>query len=52
MEELPAGITLRPGQLVIEFQSTEDLLGHLFELSQTIVNDYERFEIACKRVNS
>ncbi len=41
---LPAGIHLRPGELRIEFFGTEDLLRHLFELSQAIANDYRRFE--------
>ena len=44
IDGLPAGIHLRPGELRIEFFGTEDLLRHLFELSQAIVNDYERFE--------
>jgi len=42
--DLPAGIHLRPGELRIEFFGTEDLLRHLFELSQAIVNDYPRFQ--------
>jgi hypothetical protein len=41
---LPAGIHLRPGELRIEFFGTEDLLRHLFELSQAILNDYKRFQ--------
>jgi hypothetical protein len=44
LSDLPAGIHLRPGELRIEFFGTEDLLRHLFELSQAIVNDYVRFE--------
>jgi hypothetical protein len=42
--DLPGGIHLRPGELRIEFFGPEDLLRHLFELSQAIINDYERFE--------
>jgi hypothetical protein len=42
--DLPAGIHLRPGELRIEFFGTEDLLRHLFELSQAIINDYPRFQ--------
>ena len=42
--DLPTGVHLRPGELRIEFFGTEDLLRHLFELSQAIVNDYQRFE--------
>jgi hypothetical protein len=43
MKNLPAGIYLKPGELRIEFFGAEDLLRHLFELSQAMVNDYERF---------
>ena len=42
--DLPAGIHLRPDELRIEFFGTEDLLRHLFELSQAIINDYPRFQ--------
>jgi hypothetical protein len=42
--DLPAGIHLEPGQLRIEFFGAEDLLRHLLELSQAIMNDYARFE--------
>ncbi|MDQ2947751.1 MAG: hypothetical protein M3Y27_17755 [Acidobacteriota bacterium] len=42
--DLPAGIHLRPGELCIEFSGTEDLLSKLFELSQGILNDWERFQ--------
>ena len=34
----------RRGELRIEFFGTEDLLRHLFDLSQAIVHDYRRFE--------
>ena len=37
-------MSLRLGELWIEFNGTEDLLRRLFELSQAIVNDYQRFE--------
>ena len=46
LKDLPAGIHLEPGELRIEFFGAEDLLRHLFELSQAIVNDYERFQVA------
>lgn len=39
IEGLPPGIHLQPGELRIKFRSTEDLLRHLFELSQAIAND-------------
>ena len=44
LADLPAGIHLQPGELRIEFFGTEDLLRHLFELSQAILNDYKRFQ--------
>src|ERR1017187_3669423 len=42
--DLPTGIHLEPGELRVEFSGTEDLLRRLFELSQSILNDYRRFE--------
>jgi hypothetical protein len=44
LSDLPAGIHLKPGELRMEFAGIEDLLRHLFELSQAILNDYRRFE--------
>ena len=44
LADLPPGIHLKPGELRLEFTGTEDLLRHLFELSQAILNDYRRFE--------
>jgi hypothetical protein len=46
MKDLAAGIHLRPGELRIEFFGAEDLLRHLFELSQAMVNDFGRFRAA------
>jgi len=43
LADLPAGVHLRPGELRIEFNGTEELLQRLFELSQAIANDYEQF---------
>jgi hypothetical protein len=43
IEGLPPNISLRPGELKIEFNGTEDLLRQLFQLSQAIANDYTRF---------
>jgi len=43
LADLPAGIHLKPGELRMEFAGIEDLLRHLFELSQVILNDYHRF---------
>ncbi len=36
LKDLPAGIHLEPGELRIEFEGAEDLLRHLYELSQAI----------------
>jgi len=44
LADLPPGIHLKPGELRIEFFGTEDLLRHLFELSQAILNDYKKFQ--------
>jgi hypothetical protein len=46
LADLPAGIHLRPGELRIEFFGAEDLLRHLYELSQAMVNDFGRFQTA------
>ena len=46
LKDLPAGVHLKPGELRIEFFGAEDLLRHLFELSQAMVNDYGRFQEA------
>ena len=46
MKDLPAGVRLRPGELRIEFFGAEDLLRHLYELSQAIVNDFGKFQKA------
>ena len=42
IDDLPAGVHLRPGELRIAFHGTEDLLRRLYELSQAILNDYRR----------
>lgn len=44
MTDLPEGIHLGPGELRVEFFGMEDLLRHLFELSQAILNDYGKFQ--------
>ena len=41
--DLPATIQLAPGRLEIRFQHVEDLLRQLFELSQAMANDLDRF---------
>lgn len=44
MDTLPPGITLTPSRLTIDFFGTEDLLRHLYELSQAVMNDFKRFQ--------
>jgi hypothetical protein len=46
MKDLPAGIHLVPGELRVEFLGAEDLLRHLYELTQAMINDFERFRDA------
>lgn len=46
MEGLPAGVHLKSGELSIQFEAVEDLLSKLYELGQTIANDFERFKQA------
>jgi hypothetical protein len=45
LDRLPAGITLAPGLLQIEFGKSLELLQKLFQLSEAISNDFEQFEI-------
>jgi hypothetical protein len=40
---LSSEISLRPGELRIEFRDAEDLLSKLFELAKAIGNDFEGF---------
>lgn len=51
MAKLAPGIHLKPGELRIEFHGSEDLLRHLFELSQAIANDYEHFKSLVEESN-
>ena len=48
VKNLPVGIHLTLGELRIEFHGTEDLLRHLFELFQAILDDYKRFVNVCE----
>jgi hypothetical protein len=49
LPDLPPGVGLTPGELHIQFESSEELLSKLFALAQAIANDYEAFE---KRTSS
>ncbi len=42
--DLPAGVSLAPGELRVEFGSAEQLLAKLFELAQAAAHDYQRFQ--------
>lgn len=44
LPSLPRTVRLRPGRLEIDFDTPEELLARLYELSQALVNDYGRFE--------
>ena len=44
IEGLPAGVDLKSGELSIEFETVDDLLSKLYELGQSIANDFERFK--------
>jgi hypothetical protein len=48
MADLPEGVHLIAGELRVEFHGSEDLLQHLFEISQAILNDYKTFEEICE----
>jgi hypothetical protein len=46
--DLPPGVQIRPGELRIQFQGTEDLLRQLLELAMAIQDDYGRFDEICR----
>lgn len=41
---IPPTVSLRPGELKIEFFGAEDLFRQLFELAQVMRNDYDKFK--------
>jgi hypothetical protein len=45
---MPPTVTLRPGEMRIEFFGAEDLFRQLFEIAQVIRNDYNRFSALCE----
>ena len=47
IEDLPLGLTLVPGKLVVEFDAPEELFAKLYELAQAAANDYDRI---CNKV--
>jgi hypothetical protein len=48
--DLPENINLRPGELRITFRTAEELAGLLFQLSQSMAGDWERFMDAVEAV--
>jgi hypothetical protein len=44
--DLPSGIVLRPGELIVSFSAAEELFGKLYELAQAAVNDFDRVSAA------
>lgn len=49
MGDLPAGIHIEPGRLMVDFDKPEELLGKLFELAKAAQNDYESFCAAAEK---
>jgi hypothetical protein len=43
VENLPAGLEFRPGQLLIQFDDAQDLAAKLFQIAQSMQNDWEAF---------
>jgi hypothetical protein len=39
--DLPSGISLQPGQLIVAFTAPEELFGKLYELAMAAVNDFD-----------
>ncbi len=49
VSDLPPGITLRAGQLSIEFAGVEDLLSKLYDLARAAANDFDQFSRAARQ---
>ena len=52
LTDLPPGITLTPGKLVVEFTGPEELFAQLYELAQAATNDFDRICDAIAILNS
>jgi len=48
VDGLPAGVQLNAGSLSVRFEGAEDLLGKLYQLSQTAANDFDAFRRAAE----
>ena len=44
LEGIPPTVSIRPGELRIQFSGADDLFRQLFELAHAMKNDYERFK--------
>jgi hypothetical protein len=44
LSNLPSGVELRAGELVVRFESSEELLQKLFTLAQALASDYEKLQ--------
>src|ERR1700738_125349 len=42
LSNLPAGVTLRAGELIVRFKTPEELLEKLFTLAQALAADYDK----------
>ena len=49
MTDLPAGMQMEAGRLIVEFDKPDELLGKLFELAKAAQNDYDAFCAAAER---
>ncbi len=45
---LPQGVRVEPGRLVVDFEGIEELLGRLFQVSQSAARDFPAFEKAIR----
>lgn len=45
---LPSGVQLSAGTLTVQFESAADLLGKLYQLSQTAANDFDGFRLTAE----
>ena len=41
---LPAGVTVEPGRIEVQFRGAREAVARLFALAQALTNDYEQFE--------
>jgi hypothetical protein len=41
---LPAGVTVVPGRIEVQFSGAREAVARLFALAQALTNDYDRFE--------